>query len=259
MADPARARKLAVRIRQIVSAAIEMQIKDPRLGMVTVTDAKVTGDLREATVFYTVYGDETQIADSAAALTSATGVPALDRGKADRHQVRPDAHLRGRHRPGHRPGARGGARARPARRRRAGPCPRGREVRRRGRPVPASRREDDGDDDLADSTRSCPALPMKGADDVSDGEERRRERGRPGSVRARRGPGRSRARRPRGAGVRRPHRGRQARRGRRRPEHQPSTSRTRTSRRLPRAGAGSPVADPGTGRLIRWPSLPGAA
>ena len=65
MADPARARKLAVRIRQIVSAAIEMQIKDPRLGMVTVTDAKVTGDLREATVFYTVYGDETQIADSA--------------------------------------------------------------------------------------------------------------------------------------------------------------------------------------------------
>jgi ribosome-binding factor A len=74
MADPARARKLAVRIRQIVSATIEMQIKDPRLGMVTVTDAKVTGDLREATVFYTVYGDETQIADSAKALASATGV-----------------------------------------------------------------------------------------------------------------------------------------------------------------------------------------
>jgi ribosome-binding factor A len=74
MADPARARKLAVRIRQIVSAAIETQIKDPRLGMVTVTDARVTSDLREATIFYTVYGDETQIADSAAALASATGV-----------------------------------------------------------------------------------------------------------------------------------------------------------------------------------------
>ncbi len=74
MADPARARKLAVRIRQIVSAAIETSIKDPRLGMVTVTDARVTSDLREATIFYTVYGDETQIADSAAALASATGV-----------------------------------------------------------------------------------------------------------------------------------------------------------------------------------------
>ena len=74
MADPARARKLAVRIRQIVSAAIETQIKDPRLGMVTVTDARVTSDLREATVFYTVYGDATQVEDSAKALASATGV-----------------------------------------------------------------------------------------------------------------------------------------------------------------------------------------
>ena len=74
MADPARARKLAVRIRQIVSAAIEMQVKDPRLGMVTVTDARVTSDLREATVFYTVYGDATQVEDSARALASATGV-----------------------------------------------------------------------------------------------------------------------------------------------------------------------------------------
>jgi ribosome-binding factor A len=74
MADPARARKLAVRIRQIVSAAIETQVKDPRLGMVTVTDAKVTSDLREATVFYTVYGDATQVEDSARALASATGV-----------------------------------------------------------------------------------------------------------------------------------------------------------------------------------------
>ncbi|MGY1683742.1 30S ribosome-binding factor RbfA [Geodermatophilus sp. SYSU D01176] len=74
MADPARARKLAVRIRQIVSAAIETQVKDPRLGMVTVTDARVTSDLREATVFYTVYGDDTAVEDSAKALASATGV-----------------------------------------------------------------------------------------------------------------------------------------------------------------------------------------
>ena len=74
MADPARARRLAVRIRQIVSATIEMQIKDPRLGMVTITDARVTSDLREATVFYTVYGDDTAIEESARALASATGV-----------------------------------------------------------------------------------------------------------------------------------------------------------------------------------------
>ena len=74
MADPARARRLAVRIRQIVSSTLEMQIKDPRLGMVTITDARVTSDLREATVFYTVYGSDDEIADSATALASATGV-----------------------------------------------------------------------------------------------------------------------------------------------------------------------------------------
>ena len=48
MADPARARRLAVRIRQIVSATIEMQIKDPRLGMVTITDARGREVLRAA-------------------------------------------------------------------------------------------------------------------------------------------------------------------------------------------------------------------
>ena len=74
MPDPARARRLAKRISEIVAMAIEYEVKDPRLAGVTITDAKVTNDLREATVFYTVYGDETQIADSAKALTSATGV-----------------------------------------------------------------------------------------------------------------------------------------------------------------------------------------
>ena len=73
MADPARARKLAVRIRQIVSSAIETQIKDPRLGMVTVTDVRMTGDLHDATVFYTVLGDDTERADTAAALEAARG------------------------------------------------------------------------------------------------------------------------------------------------------------------------------------------
>lgn len=74
MADAARARRLAGRIKQIVATAIEMQIKDPRLGMVTITDVRVTGDLHDATVFYTVFGDEEQRAASAAALESAKGI-----------------------------------------------------------------------------------------------------------------------------------------------------------------------------------------
>ena len=59
MADQARARKLADRIRVIVAETLEWRVKDPRLGFITVTDARVTGDLHDATVFYTVYGDET--------------------------------------------------------------------------------------------------------------------------------------------------------------------------------------------------------
>lgn len=74
MADVARARRLAGRIKQIVATTIEMQIKDPRLGMVTITDVRVTGDLHEATVFYTVLGTEEERAASAAALESARGV-----------------------------------------------------------------------------------------------------------------------------------------------------------------------------------------
>ena len=67
----ARVRKLADRIRVIVAETLETRVKDPRLGFVTITDARVTNDLREATVFYTVYGDESQAADSARALFSA--------------------------------------------------------------------------------------------------------------------------------------------------------------------------------------------
>jgi ribosome-binding factor A len=74
MADEGRTRRVAVRIREVVASVIEWQIKDPRLGMVTVTDARVTPDYREATVFYTVWGDDAAREASAAALASATGV-----------------------------------------------------------------------------------------------------------------------------------------------------------------------------------------
>ncbi|MBB2912278.1 ribosome-binding factor A [Streptosporangium becharense] len=72
--DAARARKIADRIRQVVAEMLERRIKDPRLGFVTVTDARITNDLSDATVFYTVFGSEAERADSAAALESAKGL-----------------------------------------------------------------------------------------------------------------------------------------------------------------------------------------
>lgn len=74
MADVARGRKLAVRIREIVAETLRTQVKDPRLGMVTVTEVRVTPDLREATVYYTVLGDGAEQEATAVALDSARGV-----------------------------------------------------------------------------------------------------------------------------------------------------------------------------------------
>jgi len=76
MADPARARRLAKRINTIVASAIEFEIKDPGLDGVTIVDTKVTADLHDATVFYTVMGrtlEEQPDYDAAAA--------ALDRAR----------------------------------------------------------------------------------------------------------------------------------------------------------------------------------
>jgi ribosome-binding factor A len=79
--NQARARKLGDRIAVIVAEMLERRIKDPRLGFVTVTEARVTGDLREATVFYTVYGSDDEIAGTKAALASATGLIRSEVGK----------------------------------------------------------------------------------------------------------------------------------------------------------------------------------
>lgn len=81
MASEARQRKLADRIKVIVAETLESRIKDPRLGFVTITDVRVTPDLREASVFYTVYGDDEAREGTAAALASAKGVLRSEVGK----------------------------------------------------------------------------------------------------------------------------------------------------------------------------------
>jgi ribosome-binding factor A len=82
MSDPAKVRKHAERVRELVASLVRTQIKDPRLGMVTITDARITGDLRDATVFYTVLGDAAEQAGTAAALESAKGLLRSTVGRA---------------------------------------------------------------------------------------------------------------------------------------------------------------------------------
>lgn len=80
-AHEARVRRLADRVRVIVAETIELRVKDPRLGFVTITEARVTNDLREATVFYTVLGTDLERAETAAALASAKGVLRTEVGR----------------------------------------------------------------------------------------------------------------------------------------------------------------------------------
>lgn len=69
-----RSQKVADRIKVVVAGLLETKIKDPRLGFVTITDTRVTGDLQHASIFYTVLGDEIQREATAAALESSRGV-----------------------------------------------------------------------------------------------------------------------------------------------------------------------------------------
>lgn len=81
MSSATRMRKLADRIKVIVADCLETRVKDPRLGFVTITDVRITADLREATVFYTVLGSDEERAGTAAALESAKGVLRTEVGR----------------------------------------------------------------------------------------------------------------------------------------------------------------------------------
>jgi ribosome-binding factor A len=72
MADASKRAQVSKRVMELTAQAVR-KLKDPRVGMVTITDARMTPDLREATVFYTVLGDEEQVKASAAGLERATG------------------------------------------------------------------------------------------------------------------------------------------------------------------------------------------
>jgi ribosome-binding factor A len=81
MADHGRAAKLGDRVKEIIAKRLEKGLRDPRLGFVTITDVRMTGDLQHASVFYTVYGSEQEREDSAAALKAATGMLRTEVGR----------------------------------------------------------------------------------------------------------------------------------------------------------------------------------
>lgn len=81
MADSARASKLAQRIKVVVAEGLRTKVKDPRVEGITVTDARVTNDLQHATIYYTVFGDETASSEAKIGLERAKGVLRAEVGR----------------------------------------------------------------------------------------------------------------------------------------------------------------------------------
>lgn len=89
MADVARARKLADRIKEIIAVRLDKGLRDPRMGFATITEVRVTGDLQHATVFYTVYGSDEERAGTAEALKAATGMLRTEVGRGINTRLTP--------------------------------------------------------------------------------------------------------------------------------------------------------------------------
>ncbi len=90
MYNNVRVHRVAEQIKKEVSQLIQNEIKDPRIGFITVTDVEVTGDLQQATIFISILGNETQKQESLAGLTKAEGFIRRELGKRIRLRHTPE-------------------------------------------------------------------------------------------------------------------------------------------------------------------------
>ena len=90
MAKQLRIEKLQELIKQEMSKMLLKEIKDPRIGFVTVTDVEMTGDLREAKIYVSVMGSEEQIKSSLEGLNSALGFIRREIGQRVRLRFTPE-------------------------------------------------------------------------------------------------------------------------------------------------------------------------
>ena len=90
MSNQLRIEKLQELIKQETSKMLLYDIKDPRIGFVTVTDVEMTGDLREAKIFVSIMGNDEQIKDTMQGLQSALGFVRREIGKRIRLRFTPE-------------------------------------------------------------------------------------------------------------------------------------------------------------------------
>lgn len=85
-----RSDKVSEAIHKVISELLIKGIKDPRIGFVTITGVKVTTDLRQATIYFTVIGSEQEKKNTEAGLNSARGFMRKELGQALKLRVTPD-------------------------------------------------------------------------------------------------------------------------------------------------------------------------
>jgi ribosome-binding factor A len=88
-----RAERLAEQIKEEVSLIIAGEVEDPRVGFVTVTDAKLNADLRHAKIYVSVLGAEDEVKASLAALRHAGGFIRHQLGAVLRMKHTPELHF----------------------------------------------------------------------------------------------------------------------------------------------------------------------
>ena len=90
MAKQLRIEKLQELIKQEMSKMLLTDLKDPRIGFVTVTDVEMTGDLREAKIYVSVMGDSEKVKSSLEGLNSALGFIRREIGQRIRLRFTPE-------------------------------------------------------------------------------------------------------------------------------------------------------------------------
>ncbi len=90
MATSRRAERLGDLIREEVSKIVLQELKDPRIGFVTITRVKLSEDLRKAWIYWSVYGDERAKEESSRGLESAKGFIRKELGRRVRVKYLPE-------------------------------------------------------------------------------------------------------------------------------------------------------------------------
>lgn len=88
-----RSQRLAEQVHRELAELIRRELKDPRIGMVTIGEVEVSADLAHAKIFYTVLGNENEQTETQKALSHASGFLRHLLGKSLHTRVTPELHF----------------------------------------------------------------------------------------------------------------------------------------------------------------------